>query len=689
MKLGIDIGGTFTDLVLYDDNEQVLKFAKTLTTYPDPSQGIFNGIEDLISRFNMSLQNLEAIVHGTTLITNAVIERKGCKTAFISTKGFEDVLEIGREMRYDIYDLFLSMPKPLVPRNLRYGITERVDQKGEVLCPIDKNELKNLGLKLKEERIEAVGVCLMNSFANTKHEEIIGAFLQKNYPEIFFTLSSEVMPEIREYERSSATAMNAYVLPLTDQYLERLKNKLKTKGFIGKLLIMISSGRLTTIEGARKFPIQLLESGPAGGSMAGVFFGKQIKKDNLLCFDMGGTTAKASLIFEGQPEITNHFEAGRVKRFKKGSGLPVRIPVIDMIEIGAGGGSIARIDTLGLLTVGPDSASSTPGPACYDRGGDFPTVTDADLVLGYLNESFFLGGTMTLNKEKAKAAIDKHIASPLNISIEEAAMGIHRIVNENMANAARVHILEKGMDPRHFSMIAFGGAGPVHAFGVAQRINAPQLIIPVGAGVTSAIGFLLSPIAQEKIYSHIRNLENLNWIETNAFLLHMENEGKVFVKKSGVEDKDINVKRVVEMRYEGQGHEITIDLPSGVLNEESISEIEKRFIKEYEFKYNRRIENVPLQMVTWRVLVEGETPKLNVLQADFQAAADVALKGHRKVYFESSGFLDCPVYNRYKMPPGFSKEGPMIVEEKESTTVIGLNCTVGVDKFLNIIIDLK
>ena len=688
MKLGIDIGGTFTDLVLFDDQNHNLKFAKTLTTYPDPTQGIFNGIKELEERFDMSVPKLEAIVHGTTLITNAVIERKGCRTAFVTTKGFEDVLEIGREMRYDIYDLFLTMPKPLVPRNLRFGITERVDTHGNVLTPLDKSELKALGQKLTEERIEAVGVCFLNSFANTDHERQVGEFLKQEFPDIFFSLSSDIMPEIREYERSSATAMNAYVQPLTDQYLKKLENELRNSmGFKGKLLIMNSAGRLTTIDGARKSPIQLLESGPAGGSMAGVYFGKLKEKENLLCFDMGGTTAKASLIFEGKPEITNNFEAGRVKRFKKGSGLPVRIPVIDMIEIGAGGGSIARVDHLGLLTVGPDSASSTPGPACYDRGGDMPTVTDADLVLGYLNDEFFLGGTMNLSKEKARLAIKTKLADPLGISIEEAAMGVHKIVNENMANAARVHILEKGMDPRHFSMIAFGGAGPVHAFGVADLINAPQLIVPVGAGVTSAVGFLLSPIAQEEIHSYIKNVKELDWNHVNEFLNEMENSGLQFLKDSDENVQNAKVERVVDMRYEGQGHEITINLPDGVLNERSISEIQKRFKAEYEFRFGRSIDDVPLQMVTWKVLVKGEVPSITVRQSEFSNNGSDPLKGHRSVYFESVGFIDCPVYNRYAMTPDFDEYGPMIIEEKESTTVVGLNSRVTIDHHKNIVID--
>ena len=689
MKLGIDIGGTFTDLVLFDESQKGLQFTKTLTTYPDPTLGIYNGVADLTTNFGMKLQELETIVHGTTLITNAIIERKGSKTAFITTKGFEDVLEIGRELRYDIYDLFLSMPKPLVPRNLRYGVSERIDKDGNILTALNEADLRSLGRNLAEEKIEAVGVCLLNSFANTSHEQKIGSYLSDNFPDIFFSLSSETMPEIREYERSSATAMNAYVQPLTDQYLKKLDRELREKGFDGNLLIMNSSGRLTTIDGARKSPIQLLESGPAGGSMAGVYFGKQKKTDNLLCFDMGGTTAKASLIFKGKPEITNNFEAGRVKRFKKGSGLPVRIPVIDMIEIGAGGGSIARVDKLGLLTVGPDSASSTPGPACYGLGGQRPTVTDADLVLGYLNADFFLGGTMKLDRQAAYEVIKAKLAIPLGLSVEEAAYGVHKIVNENMANAARVHILEKGMDPRHFSMIAFGGAGPVHAYGVGQLINAPQMMVPVGAGVTSAVGFLLSPIAKENIHSHIKNLKELDWKQVNDFLEEMAKDGRDFVLASGEINSNIEIERVVEMRYEGQGHEITIDLPKGKLNDLTIPEIERRFIAEYEFRYNRSITDVPMQMVTWRVQVKGQVPTMDVKHADFKSNGKSALKENRRVYYPSSGEIDCPVYDRYAMHIGCSIAGPMIIEEKESTTVIGHNCMVSIDEHMNIIVDYK
>ncbi len=688
MKLGIDIGGTFTDFVLFDYDSNQLYFAKTLTTYPDPTKGIFNGIREIEEKFNFPVKNMDGIVHGTTLVTNAVIERKGAKTAFITTKGFEDVLEIGREMRYDIYDIFLTMPKPLIPRNLRMGVTERVDIEGNVVTPLDEDGMQTLASTLKQNGIEAVGVCLLNSFANTAHEKALGDYLSKNVPEMYYSLSSEIMPEIREYERSSATAMNAYVQPITDKYLKDFETQLRTAGFDGNINIMISSGRLTTIDGARKSPIHLLESGPAGGAMAGVFYGKHLGEENLLCFDMGGTTAKACVIYEGKPEITNHFEAGRVKRFKKGSGLPVRIPVIDLIEIGAGGGSIARVNNIGLLTVGPDSASSTPGPACYNLGGEDPTVTDADLVLGYLNADYFLGGEMKLSVDAARKAIETKLAKPMGISIEEAAMGVHKIVNENMANAARVHVLEKGMDPRHFNMIGFGGAGPVHSFGVAKLLNTKRLIIPVGAGVTSAIGFLVSPVASEKIHSYISELKTLNWDEVNSFLTDMEEAGYNFLEKSDIDRKEASVQRVVEMRYYGQGHEITIDLPEGVLSENDVVEIQKRFIKEYEFRYNRSIEGMQLEMVTWRVVVQGPTPEMKVKQFSATGSDKEAYKGTRKVYFEETGYLECPVYNRYGLKPNEKFYGPAIIEETESTTVIGVNTTIQVDKDKNILIDL-
>ncbi len=690
MKLGIDIGGTFTDLVLLNEATGELHFGKTLTTYDDPSNGIIKGTTELLARVGVQASQVSTIVHGTTLVTNAVIERRGSLTGLITTKGFEDVLEIGRELRYDIYDIKLSVPEPLVPRNLRKGITERINYKGEIVSPIATDEIATVVDALIQAGVKSIAVCFLHSFVNPTHEKAVGEYIRKHHPDIYVSLSCEVMPEIREYERSSATAMNAYVQPITDQYLRHLEKRLRDLGFNGVINIMISSGRLTTIEGARHTPIQLLESGPAGGTMAGVFYGKLIGKPDLLAFDMGGTTAKASLINHNEPEITNQFEAARVRRFKKGSGLPVRIPVIDMIEIGAGGGSIAHIDNLGLLKVGPESAASEPGPACYGRGGEKPTVTDCDLVLGYLNPDYFLGGTMQLDIAAARKAIETHIAQPLGISIEEAAMGVHLIVNENMANAARVHILEKGRDPRGYSMLAFGGAGPVHAFQVARLLNSPQLIIPVGAGVVSALGFLVSPVASEQIRSLVCPIDEMDWHKLNTMLAEMEEEGFKFLEKSGISRSEAQITRIADMRYTGQGHEISVRIPNGTLSVDSIPEIHKRFIAEYELRYGRSIDDIGMETVTWRVVVSAPVPQIQPRQV-VSTTGSQALNGERTLYFMEGGKpvpQQCRVYARYLLNPGDSFAGPAVIEEMESTTIIGSNSTIRMDNYRNIVIDL-
>lgn len=689
-RLGIDIGGTFTDLVLLEEQTGKLFFGKTLTTYDNPANGILKGTIELLDREGIQPSQVSNIVHGTTLVTNAVIERDGAKTGLITTKGFEDVLEIGREFRYDIYDIFLTVPEPLVPRNLRLGVTERIDYQGHVLTPIDMVEVEIQIDKLIAAGCESIAVCFLQSFTNPAHEQAVGDFIKQKYPHVYVSLSVEVMPEIREYERVSATAMNAYVQPITDQYLNNLRDRLRALGFAGTIEIMISSGRLTSLDGARKTPIQLLESGPAGGTMAGVFYGKLTQIKDLLAFDMGGTTAKASMIFNLKPEITNQFEAARVMRFKKGSGLPVRIPVIDMIEIGAGGGSIAYIDNLGLLKVGPESAASEPGPACYDRGGTRPTVTDADLVLGYLNPDYFLGGSMKLNLEAARQAIDTHIAQPLNISIEEAAMGIHRIVNENMANAARVHILEKGHDPRLYSMTAFGGAGPVHAFGVARLLGSPQLVVPVGSGVLSALGFLVSPVASESIRSYVSPLDMIDWGLLNRYMTEMEAEGFAFLASAGVEISGGLVSRVADMRYSGQGHEISVEIPNGSLSENSVAAIEQNFKKEYQLRYGKTIDSIGIEAVTWRVVVSGPVPQVTPKQSvPTSQHSEHALKGYREIYLMGDKVSsNVPVYHRYELQPTDCFDGPAIIEEMESTFVIGTNATVRIDEFRNIVVEM-
>ncbi len=688
MKLGIDIGGTFTDLVLLNPHSGELAFAKTLTTYPDPTTGILNGVREILEANAIQASGIDTIVHGTTLVTNAVIERKGAKTALITTAGFEDVLEIGRELRYDIYDIFLDMPKPLVPRNLRFGISERLDAQGGVLKAIDQREVLDLIGRLVEEDVESVAVCLLHAFANPAHEQQVGEWIRAAYPRLFYSLSSEVMPEIREYERCSATVMNAYVMPLMGHYLKALEIALQDLGFAGTIQIMVSSGRLSTLEEARLKPVQLLESGPAGGAKASVFFGRLMEQSHLLAFDMGGTTAKASLINNYEPEITYQFEAARVRRFKKGSGLPVRIPVIDLIEIGAGGGSIARVNTLGLLQVGPDSAASSPGPASYGLGGEDPTVTDADLLLGYLNESYFLGGTMALSREKAVSAIAEKLAHPLGIPVEEAAMGVFRVVNENMANAARVHILEKGLDPRKYAMIAFGGAGPVHAFEVARLLRLPRLIVPLAAGVASALGFLVSPVARESLFSYVEELEGMDWERVNRFLAEKEGESFRFLKQNGLDASEILIRRVADMRYSGQGHEISVRIPSGVLGPASVSAIEAGFDAEYTLRYQRTSSGLPRETVTWRTVASGPEPHF-VPRPAARSESGPSKKGERGVFFPGEqGQRVVPVFDRYLLPPGTSLSGPAIIEEKESTTVAGPGSQIHVDAFGNLIIDL-
>lgn len=688
-KLGIDIGGTFTDLVLLDEAGGEVTFAKTLTTYPDPTEGILNGVQEILQKTGLPAQAIGTIVHGTTLVTNAVIERKGAKTAVITTAGFEDVLEIGREFRYDIYDIFLEMPRPLAPRNLRFGVPERLDKAGQVLTPLQESAIAEVAGRVARAGAQSVAVCFLHAFANPAHEQAVARYLDEHYPQLYYSLSSDIMPEIREYERASATVMNAYVQPLTDHYLRNLERQLQALGLRSVIHIMVSNGKLTTVEGARKAPVQLLESGPAGGAMAGVFFGKLTHTPNLLAFDMGGTTAKACLINQFTPEITHHFEAARVRRFKRGSGLPVRIPVIDLIEIGAGGGSIARVNELGLLTVGPDSASSQPGPACYGRGGQLPTVTDADLVLGYLDAHYFLGGAMPLHTDLAREAIRQHIAEPLGLGIEEAAMGIHRVVNENMANAARVHILEHGLDPRKFHMMGFGGAGPVHAFQVARLLRLSRLIVPVGAGVTSALGFLVAPVAAEHIQSHVSALDKLDWGRVNAMLSTLENKGLDFLRHAGINPDTAAITRMVDMRYLGQGHEVTVAFPPGQLSASHTPDIERAFYQVYEQRYGRNIADIPLETVTWRVTVSAPTPTSHIAQAVPCSGADSALKGRRMVWFPGYAQpLDTPVYNRYMLTPGDAIAGPAVVEEAESTTVVGPDSRLEVDSFKNLIISL-
>jgi len=689
LRIGVDIGGTFTDLLLFDTMTGRYVFEKTLTTPDDPSRAVQTGIADVLRASSRDAAEVQQIVHGTTLVTNALIERKGAKTALLTTKGFRDAIEIGREHRYDLYDLFLELPQPLVPRALRLEVDERVLADGSVLTPLGPDETAHAVDILRREGIEAVAVCLLHSYQNPEHERQVVAELNRLAPELIVSSSADVVPEIREFERASTTIANVYVRPLVSRYLDRLANGLRESGIDGSLFVMLSSGGVCTVETAATYPIRLVESGPAAGALAAAHFGRLTGRPSLLSFDMGGTTAKCCLIDNGKPSVSAEFEVSRVYRFKKGSGLPIKVPVIELIEIGAGGGSIARIDTLGLLKVGPDSAGAVPGPACYGGGGTEPTVTDADLLLGYLDPTFFLGGRMSLDRTAAELAIAV-LGEKIGFTTIEAAWGIHQVVNEQMAGAARIHAIEQGKDPRSYPVFAFGGAGPVHAYRVAEILRSPELVIPLGAGVASTIGFLIAPLAFDYVRSYVGRLTELDWTVVNARFAEMEREGRETLRSAGANDDEITIVRTAELRYVGQGHQVPIEVPFGELDADSAPELEARFEKAYLALYGRVARGNPLEAINWRLVASTPTPEL-VLQTPDRLHADrqdiVAQKGERAIYLpEAKGFVTVPVYDRYLLQPGRTFSGPAIVEERESTLVIGPEALVSVDAMANLVI---
>jgi N-methylhydantoinase A len=688
-RMGVDIGGTFTDLVLLDDSAGEWRVAKTLTTPAAPEQAVVTGLRELLVETNLKPAEIDRLIHGTTLVTNAIIERKGAPTGLITTEGFRDVLEIGREHRYDMYDIFIELPKPLVPRHLRLGVRERILDDGSVLIPLDEEGVRQATRQLVAAGVKAVAVCFLHSYANPVHERRAAEIIRAEAPDLWVSLSSEVAPEIREYDRFSTTVANVYVRPLVDRYLATLVDRVRNLGLSCEVLIMLSGGGVATVDTARQLPIRLVESGPAAGALAAAFLAAEAGFPNVLAFDMGGTTAKACLIEDGQPLTAPEFELARAYRFKKGSGLPVKVTVIELIEIGAGGGSIAWVDSLGLLKVGPESAGAEPGPACYGRGGTEPTVTDADLILGYLDPSYFLGGRMRLDRAAAEAAVGR-LAERLGLSLVEAAWGIHEVVTENMAAAARVHGIERGKDIRKFPLFAFGGAGPVHVYRLAQKLGLKRFICPPGAGATSALGLLVAPLAFDFVRSYYGRLDGLDWAVVNRLLAEMEAEGRALLRRAGVPAADIAVARSVDLRYTGQGHEVNVALPDGELGESLEGEILRRFIAEYRRLYHRAGPEVPAEAITWRVRVSGPRPAIAPRRAGQRPArVEEALKGFRPAYFAEYGdFRPTPVYDRYALGPGAVIEGPAVIEERESTVVLGPRAVARVDDRLNLVGEL-
>ena len=687
-RVGIDIGGTFTDLLLVGEDGTAV-IGKTLTTPGDPSLAVENALRPLLENGTIKAGERGTLLHGTTLVTNALIERKGAPTALLTTVGFRDAVEIGREHRYELYDLNLELPKPLVPRHLRFDVPERIAADGSVLQSLDEAFVGRLVAELRDKGIKAIAVSYLNSFRNSAHERRTAEIIAEVAPTIRVSLSSEVVAEIREFQRTSTTLANVYVQERVSDYLAQLQERLDGIGFVGSFFVMLSSGGIATRETAARFPVRLLESGPAAGALAAAQAGILAGHRDVLSFDMGGTTAKLCVIENGQPSKTHEFEVDRVYRFRKGSGLPVRIPVIDMIEIGAGGGSIARVDSLGLLKVGPDSSGADPGPVCYGQGGTEATVTDADLVLGYLDPDYFLGGKMRLDTKRARQALSR-LAEPLGMTVEQAAWGVHQIVNENMANAARAHLNERGKDPRRMPMYAFGGAGPVHGYRVAEILRLPALISPFGAGVGSTFGLLAAPLAFDFVRSAYSHLDQQDWRLANQLLDVMAEEGRKILESSGLPAKEIRYQRTADIRYVGQGHEVSVRLPSGVLDEQHVPQITAEFEETYRGLYGRKGPDVALEIINWRVVASGPRPEMNLqLPRDSSEKRD-ARKGARRAYFpESGGFVETAVYDRYGFKPGVEFTGPAIVEERESTLIVGPSGCARVDKNLNVIVEFS
>lgn len=688
-RIGVDVGGTFTDFVLHDPARDLVATGKRLTTPDDPSEAIVAGIARLLEETGLKPGDLHSIVHGTTLVTNTIIERTGCKVGLLTTDGFRDSIEIGREIRYDLYDLFLEAPPTMVPRHLRLEVPERLDVHGEVLLPLDEAALIAATRQLVEvEKVEALAIGFLHAWRDPRHERRAAEIIRGLYPDLAMTLSSAVAPEIREFERISTACANAYVQPRMRRYLDKLEASLAALGVTGALYVMLSGGGIASVQEAKDYPIRLIESGPAAGAMAASWLAQRAGLDQVISYDMGGTTAKMCLIQNGAPDRKFDFEAGRVRRFQKGSGLPLKVSVVDMIEIGAGGGSIARVDPAsGLMKVGPRSAGAKPGPICYGRGGVEPTVTDSDLVLGRLDPAYFLGGEMALDLNAVTRAVSVDLSAKLGVSADDAALGIRRIVDETMAAATRMHMAEKGRDPRRFTLIAFGGAGPVHACDLARLLKIRRVLVPLGAGVASALGFLVAPPATDLVRSLVGRLERLDWAKVAGLYAEMVAEARDLLIGAGADPDQIIYKPAADMRYVGQGFEIPVPMPSLSPGKADIAAIMESFLAAYRERFGRALDGLPVEALTWRLAASAPGRDI-AMEGAQKAEAGEAKRGTRRALFEGHGWSDCAVYDRYRLAPGASFLGPALVEERESTCVIPPGAQVSVDRHLNLVIEL-
>ena len=690
--LSVDIGGTFTDFALFDlDQGNMTATHKVLTDAHEPAAGVLRGFQDLIDQYDLDAATVELMVHSTTLVTNALIERRGAKTGLITSEGFRDVLEIGTEQIYDIYDLFAPVPDPLISRQMRMEVRERVTSDGDIVEALDPEEVSRIAGEMIATGAESIAISFLHSYRDARHEELAASVITEKYPGIALSVSSRVAPLVGEYERTSTVAADAYVKPNVREYLHDLIAKLRDLGLTRDPYVMLSSGGTTAAETAAEYPIRLLESGPAAGALAAKFFGGLAGHEDVLALDMGGTTAKACLIENGRPAISQWLEVDRVHRFKPGSGLPVMAPTVDLIEIGAGGGSIAWINELGLLKVGPRSASSEPGPASYGLGGTEPTVSDANLVLGYLAPDSFLGGRMTLNTDAARQAIDAVVGQPLGLETVDAAWGIHSIVNENMAAAARLHIIERNRDPRDFTLVAFGGAGPAHASAVGRLIGSKEILFPIGAGVASAIGALVAPLSFSFTRAHITKLTALDNDAVQSLYGEMEAEASRVLSVAGVEEGNIQIRRSVDLRFAGQYHELEVPLPDSAFGEGWEKDLAAAFIARYREQYGRELTGLPIESLNWKIVAEGGGAQLTLAEEAIPATvADAIPARHRDVYFPQPepGYVTCPVYDRTTLSPGMRIDGPAIIEEAEATIVIWPGDSAFVDGYRTLVVTI-
>ena len=670
MRLAIDIGGTFTDIVLEDNSNLFTK--KVLTSTAQPEVAVIEGVVELLQENKIKSSDIKMIIHGTTLATNAVIERKGAKTCFITTEGFRDVLDIGYESRFDQYDILIEKTMSLVPRKHRYVIEERTDINGTIIKPINSQKFQSLVDTIKKEEFESIGIGFLHSYANSKNENDLKEFLLKHLPDVEVSISSDVCPEIREYERFTTTVVNSYIKPLMSRYLKKLDSELKQKGFNCPLLLMTSGGTLTNVTSACNNPVRLVESGPAGGAILATSIAEDLKLDKVISFDMGGTTAKITIIENQKAIKAREFEVDRKARFKKGSGLPLRIPVIEMVEIGAGGGSIARVNKLDQIITGPDSAGSNPGPACYSNGGNNPTITDADLVIGKIDPNKFAEGKINLSKEFANNAITKNISKKLNMKTETAALAISEIVDETMSNAARVHTVEQGHETSNRTLIGFGGAAPLHISRVAEKLRVKKIIIPTNASVGSAVGFLRAPVGYEVVKSLRMLLNKFNFEKVNNLLASMRNEAENIIQKNS-DKTEFSEERFAFMRYAGQGHEIKVPIDNEILSNEDVKKIKSSFEANYEKLYSRTLPNADIEILTWSLSLSivGENSN-EYLELDTYKT----IKENSIIDFcdyQSGEKIKIPNYDRTELNPGDLIQGQCVITEAQTTIVVSNN----------------